>query len=206
MGDHPNPDGGPSKGAWADASSDDESYYSRPARFGDPPKEKKPKKKGTKILQEDPKICQTHFVEPADSAGYDEVEFCGTGGKSPPPPSKEVEETRQAVKAQEQQLSEAQERADVTGSHDRRCGCQSRLLNFSSLCKPRSGQETPSGSGSVAEHMLEKPSRRQLDQEVRSRSSRRRRNPTGFKRPGGQRRDTTPAPQQSKMRVAGGTQ
>ena len=137
--------------AWADASSDDESYYSRPARFGETPKEKKPKKKGAKIVQEGSKIVQTHFVEPADSAGYDEVEFCGTGGKSPPPPSKEVAETRQAVQAQEQQLTKAQETADAQARMIAAVGAE-QAAQFFKFMQAQSGQETPSGSGSVAEH------------------------------------------------------
>ena len=66
-------------------------------------------------LTEDPQVAQlwaTRFIEPADSAGHDEVVYVGTGGQPARQPSRAEQEMQQAVDAQVKELNAAEQAAD----------------------------------------------------------------------------------------------
>ena len=61
-------------------------------------------------LTEDPQAAQlwaTRFIEPADSAGHDEVVYVGTGGQPAPQPSRAEQELQQAIDAQVKEINAA---------------------------------------------------------------------------------------------------
>ena len=64
-------------------------------------------------LTEDPQaapLWATRFIEPADSAGHDEVVYVGTGGQPVRQPSRAEQETQQAIDAQVKELNAAEQK------------------------------------------------------------------------------------------------
>ena len=93
------------------SSDDEEEGVTRPAKFqAAKGKPDKPVAAQAVDLIEDPQAAQlwaTRFVEPADSAGHDEVVYVGTGGQPVRQPSRAEQEMQQAVDAQVKELNAA---------------------------------------------------------------------------------------------------
>ena len=91
------------------SSDDEEEGVTRPAKF-QAAKGKPDESAAAQAvdLTEDPQAAQlwaTRFIEPADSAGHDEVVYVGTGGQPARQPSRAEQEMQQAVDAQVKELN-----------------------------------------------------------------------------------------------------
>ena len=58
-------------------------------------------------------------MNPADSAGRDEVEFCATGGNSPEPPTQAEKEVARTLKTQERAFKEVQRYKQAQGQKEK---------------------------------------------------------------------------------------
>ena len=78
------------------SSDDEEGDVTRPAKFqAAKGKPDEPAAAQAVDLTEDPQAAQlwaTRFIEPADSAGHDEVVYVGTGGQPAPQPNRAEQE------------------------------------------------------------------------------------------------------------------
>ena len=94
------------------SSEDEEEGVIRPTKFqAAKGKPDEPVAAQAVDLTEDPQAAQlwaTRFVEPADSAGHDEVVYVGTGGQPAPQLSRAEREMQQVIDTQVKELKAAE--------------------------------------------------------------------------------------------------